>query len=515
MANYCRKLVETRGMVGKLKEIYMIHHIKAILKNGIVSVGLIVTGSSSEVVPPKPYGPIPSARQLAWHQLEFYGFLHFGINTFTDKEWGYGDEDPNLFSPTEFNPKQWAHIAKEAGMKALILTAKHHDGFCLWPSKYTKHSIRYSKWMGGHADVVKAVAEACQHYGLKFGIYLSPWDRNHPDYGKAGYIEYYRNQLVELLTNYGPIFEVWFDGANGGTGYYGGAREDRRIDRANYYQWPHIWQIVRKLQPDAVIFSDAGPDIRWVGNERGIAFDPCWLTITLDGLYPGHPEYATKYAQGDPNGKDWCPPEVDVSIRPGWFYHASEDSKVKSVDQLLEIYYHSIGRSANLLLNIPPDKRGLIPEIDAAILKDFRKALLSIFQEKLNSDAIVTASNIRGNSSIYSPSNVIDEDFDTYWATDDDQLHGWIELEMEKEIRFDHVVLQEYITLGQRVEKWELLGWINGQWKPLYQGTTIGYKRILKINPTKAQKIRLHIIKAKACPLISTFNLYVSPQNRG
>ena len=279
--------------------------------------------------PPAPYGPVPSARQLRWHELEFYGFLHFTVNTFTDKEWGYGDESPAVFNPTDFDADQIVGAAKAAGMKGLILTAKHHDGFCLWPSKLTEHSVKNSPWRDGKGDVVREIADACRRHGLTFGVYLSPWDRNHADYGRPDYLDYYRNQLRELMTGYGPLFEVWFDGANGGDGYYGGAREKRTIDRRTYYDWENTRQIVRDLQPDAVMFSDAGPDVRWVGNENGIAGDPCWATLNRDDFAPGEADEA-RLNPGDRPGTHWLPAECDVSIRPGWFYHASEDAKVKT-----------------------------------------------------------------------------------------------------------------------------------------------------------------------------------------
>jgi len=482
----------------------------------VVIVNLIfsVMVFAQKVLPPAPVGAVPSNRQLAWHQLEFYGFIHFTVNTFTDKEWGYGDEDPNIFNPTQFDARQWAKTAKQAGMKGLILTAKHHDGFCLWQTKYTKHSVASSKWMDGKGDVVKALANACREYGLKFGVYLSPWDRNHPDYGRPEYIEYYRNQLRELLTQYGDIFEVWFDGANGGTGFYGGARENRKIDRATYYDWQNTWKIVRELQPLAVMFSDAGPDIRWVGNESGFAYETSWLTINLEGLYPGHPDYVKKYAQGNPDGKDWCPPEVDVSIRPGWFYHSAEDSKVKTVQQLVDIYYKSVGRSANLLLNLPPDRRGLINEIDAQRLIEFGKIINQTFKNNLTKGAKATSSNTRGNSSNFSPSKALDNKFDTYWATDDAVTNGWIEVELKAPTRFDRVLLQEYIPLGQRVKKWNVEGWIDNQWKSICEGTTIGYKRIFRVEPVTCQRVRLTITDAKACPTISEFELYLSPDQK-
>ncbi len=471
-------------------------------------------GEPPAVSPPRPCGAVPSARQLAWHKLEFYGFLHFTVNTFTDKEWGFGDESPDVFNPTQFDARQWARVARDAGMKGLILTAKHHDGFCLWPSRYTHHSVRYSRWRDGKGDVVGELAKACREYGLKFGVYLSPWDRNHPDYGRPAYVEYYRNQLRELLTQYGPVFEVWFDGANGGSGYYGGARETRRIDRRTYYDWPTTWQLVRQLQPQAVLFSDAGPDVRWVGNERGYAFETNWLTINREGLYPGFPGYAKKLAQGDPDGRDWCPPEVDVSIRPGWFYHPSQDTKVKSVQQLLDIYYKSVGRSANLLLNVPPDRRGLIHETDAKRLREFRRVLHATFRTDLARGAQATASNVRGNAKQFGPQNAVDGRFDTYWATDDGVTTGWLELDLGEARRFDRVLLQEYIALGQRVHRWRVEGLAGGEWKKICEGTTIGYKRILRVQPVAFRKVRLVILEAKACPTISTFALYLSPDHQ-
>jgi len=261
---------------------------------------------------------VPSARQLAWQKLEFYAFIHFNINTFTNKEWGYGDESPELFQPSALDCRQWAAVVKEAGLKGIILTAKHHDGFCLWPSAYTEHSVKNSPWKGGQGDVVRELAQACREYGLKMGLYLSPWDRNRADYGRPEYLTYYRRQLRELLSNYGPIFEVWFDGANGGTGYYGGAREERRIDRRTYYDWPTTFKLVRELQPEAVIFSDAGPDVRWVGNEKGIAGETNWSMINKDEFAPGVADLEI-LNHGLENGRDWVPAECDVSMGQSQF----------------------------------------------------------------------------------------------------------------------------------------------------------------------------------------------------
>jgi alpha-L-fucosidase len=477
-----------------------------------IQTGAPVSRAADAVAPPAPCDAVPSERQLKWHELEFYGFLHFTVNTFTDKEWGYGDESEQVFNPSALDARQWVRVARDAGMKGLIITAKHHDGFCLWPSKYTGHSVKRSPWKNGQGDVLKELSEACREAGLKFGVYLSPWDRNHADYAKPEYLTYYRNQLRELLTQYGPTFEVWFDGANGGDGFYGGARERRRIDNRTYYDWDNTWNIVRELQPGAVMFSDAGPDVRWVGNESGVAFETAWMPMNRRQIYPGAPNYG-KFAPGQPDGTDWTPPEVDVSIRPGWFYHPAEDARVKSVEKLLEIYYASVGRSANLLLNIPPDRRGLIPDTDAARLRAMRATLDGIFKTDLARGGRVTASNVRGQSKAFAAANVNDGDPKTYWATDDGTTTGSVELSFDSPVKFDHIVMQEHIALGQRVEAWSVEAKTESaaEWQPISQGTTMGYKRIARCAPVTATHVRLNITKGRACPTISTLALYLSP----
>jgi alpha-L-fucosidase len=467
----------------------------------------VVLSAQPSPGPPAPVGAVPSARQLAWHELEFYGFIHFSINTFTDKEWGFGDESPDLFNPSALDARQWARTARDAGMKGLIITAKHHDGFALWPSRLTNHSVKRSRWKDGGGDVVGDLAQACREYGLKFGVYLSPWDRNHAEYGRPAYLDYYRSQLRELLTSYGPVFEVWFDGANGGDGYYGGARERRKIDGATYYDWANTWALVRNLQPGAVMFSDAGPDIRWVGNERGVAFETSWNPIDLTGLYPGHPKY-TAVAAGSPGGADWVPPEVDVSIRPGWFYHPAEDDKVKTLEKLTQIYEESVGRGTNLLLNIPPDRRGLIPEADAARLGDFGRQIAETYRTDLARRATATSPGFRGRIDRFAAARVNDDDGKTYWATDDGVTTGSIELEWPAAVRLDRVVLQEAIALGQRVEGWTVSAEIEGTWKPIAQGTTIGRKRIARVAPIAATRIRVEITRARACPTLSTVSVF-------
>ena len=324
----------------------------------------ILIGCKEAPPPPAPLTVVPSEEQIKWHEMERNAFIHFGPNTFTDKEWGYGDVPAEKFDPSELNAEQWVKTIKEAGLKGVILTAKHHDGFCLWPSKYTEYSVKNSPWKNGKGDLVKDVSDACKKYGLKFGIYLSPWDRNSSIYGTPEYVEYFRNQLTELLTNYGDIFEVWFDGANGGTGYYGGADEKRSVDRKTYYDWPTTNALVKELQPHALIFSDAGPDIRWCGNEEGVAGETNWALLNRDEAWPGWPRYK-ELTPGHENGNYWVPAEINTSIRPGWFYHKSEDHKVKDLSWLMDYYYESVGRNGTALLNFPVDDRGLIHETDS------------------------------------------------------------------------------------------------------------------------------------------------------
>jgi len=471
------------------------------------------TKSIRKITPPVPYGPAPSPRQLRWHEMEFYGFIHFTINTFTDREWGYGDEDPALFNPSEFDAEQIVRTAKDGGMKGLILTAKHHDGFCLWPSKYTEHSVKHSPWKNGSGNMVKEISDACRKYGLRFGVYLSPWDRNHKDYGRAEYVTYFRRQLRELLTGYGPIFEVFFDGANGGDGFYGGARETRRIDRETYYDWPTTWELVRELQPNACLFSDAGPDVRWVGNERGIAGETCWATLNRTDFVPGRADQA-RLNRGDRPGNYWVPAECDVSIRPGWFYHAQEDEKVRTPQNLLDIFYASVGRGASLLLNLPPDRRGRIHENDVKSLREFRRILDGTFANDLAQGAKVSAGNVRGGGSDgrFLPRNVIDDRRETYWATDDGVRTPELVLDLKRNVSFNVVRLRECLPLGQRVDAFGIDIWRDGSWIEIASGTSIGNCRLLRRQPVTTSKVRLRITQAPVCPAISEFALFSEPK---
>ena len=457
--------------------------------------------SCSTPEPPSPYGAIPTKDQIEWQKLEYYMFIHFGPNTFTDVEWGDGKEDPKVFHPARLDCRQWAATAKAAGMKAIIITAKHHDGFCLFPSKYSTHTVRESAWKDGKGDVLKELSEACKEYGLKFGVYLSPWDRNHPTYGAPEYNQVFANTLDEVLSNYGEIFEMWFDGANG-EGPNGKKQE---------YDWELFHKTVHRHQPQAIIsiIHSKVNGCRWIGNEKGVAGETNWSTIHHgDGS-------ADPLNEGEQNGKDWVPGEVDVSIRPGWFYSASTNDRVKSLTKLLDIYYTSVGRNSNLLLNVPPDNRGLIHPNDSTRLLELRRTLDETFAVNLAQNAKVTASHTRGQSSKYSVKNLVDESFDTCWATDDDQLSATIEINFGKAQTFNRLMLREYIPLGQRVKSFSVEYWNGATWQPVGgddRKTTIGYKRILRFPTITAQKLRINIKESLACPVLNGIGVYKAPE---
>jgi len=466
-------------------------------------VAAVLPGTALAASAPPPWGAVPSQRQLAWHKLETYGFLHFTVNTFTDREWGLGDEDPKIFNPTDFDADQIVTACKAGGLKQLILTAKHHDGFCLWPSRYTEHSIKNSPFQDGKGDVVRDISQACARHDVKFGVYLSPWDRNHPEYGRAGYIDYYFNLLHELLTGYGKIYEVWFDGANGGDGYYGGARETRHIDGDTYYQWDRVRQTVRDLQPDAVMFADAHMDVRWVGNENGVAGDPCWPT--MDDT-PYTPEKGNSGVRG---GDLWNPAETDVSIRPGWFWHADEDDKVRSPANLLDLYLHSVGRGSNLLLNVPPNRTGRIGDSDARNLAAFRAILDKAYAENLATGAKVTASS--RFAAAHGPEKVLTDH--GYWAARlNDCAGAWLQFTLPHPVRFDLVRLREALPFGVRVDDYEIDVRQNGQWQTLARHTCIGPQRVIRLDaPVTAEAVRVRITKAAASPIIAEFSLHLLP----
>ena len=457
----------------------------------ISSILLINFLSSAQNIP--VIHPIPSKKQVDWQALEYYGFIHFNMNTFTNLEWGEGQENPLSFNPTNLDCNQWARIAQSAGMKGLILTVKHHDGFALYPSKYTKHTVAKSNWKNGKGDVVKDLSQACKKYGIKFGIYLSPWDRNHPDYGTDKYNLVYAAMQKELLTNYGPIFEFWYDGANGE-----GPNGKKQI-----YNWPLFNNTVLKYQPNAIQFSDSGPDIRWVGNERGFAYDQTWSPINRNEIYPGFPQFDL-YRNGQQNGTHWVSPEVDVSIRPGWYYHADQDTKVKSPDSLLKIFVASVGRNANLLLNIPVDRRGLIHPNDSTSMMGFKqlrdKGLVNLLTKN---DQISTSSNYSVNSN----SLLIDKSIKSFWAANNTDQTPKINIKFQESKLMNAVLIQEPIFMGQRIIQFKVLLTDENGVKEEIICKTIGNKRIVPFKQKKIKYIEIEFLKSRGQVLISNLEV--------
>ncbi|GHU99232.1 hypothetical protein FACS1894159_02940 [Bacteroidia bacterium] len=429
--------------------------------------------------------------------MEYYMFVHFGPNTFTDVEWGDGREDPSVFNPSELDCRQWAATASAAGMKGIIITAKHHDGFCLWPSRFSTHTVRESPWRDGRGDVLRELSDACREYGLKFGVYLSPWDQNHPAYGTPEYNTVFANTLDEVLSSYGEVFEQWFDGACG-EGPNGKRQE---------YHWPLFHKSVHTRQPQAVIFSDVGPGCRWIGNERGFAGETNWSRLDTAGFAPGHGSPALDTLNcGNVHGQAWVPGEVDVSIRPGWFYSPSTDMQVKPLFALLDIYYKSVGRNANLLLNVPADRRGRIHPSDSARLVELRRVLDATFADNLTRGASVTASSTRGKG--YEAARVVDGDYDAYWAAADGVCQASLTIVLPRTAQANRLVLQEYIPLGQRVAQFSVEYFLDGEWQPLAMGTTIGYKRILRFATITTDRLRINILRSLACPALNGVGLY-------
>jgi alpha-L-fucosidase len=445
--------------------------------------------------PPTPLAPVPTASHLAWHRMETNAFVHFGPNTFTAEEWGTGREDPQVFNPTDFDVRQWVDVFKRAGMRGVIITAKHHDGFCLWPSKLSTHTVAKSPWRGGQGDVLRELADACREAGLAFGVYLSPWDRNHPTYGTPEYNQVFAGMLEEVLGSYDPIFEVWFDGANG-EGPNGKRQE---------YDWPLFHRTVRRLQPNALIFSDAGPGVRWVGNERGESPLTSWSMIDASRYEPGTP-LSDELGEGSRLGADWVPAECDVSIRPGWFYKASEDRRVKSARTLFRLYEQSVGRNCVLLLNVPPDTRGRIHERDAESLEGMRALVDRVYGRNLAAGASATADRSRGPG--FEPARLVDGDPDTYWAAPDGAIRATITIELPEPRRFDRVAVREHLPLGQRVALFEVEARLDGAWRRIATGTTIGSMRSLQVPPTTSGRLRITIHEARACPAIAEVSLH-------
>ncbi|MDR6943545.1 alpha-L-fucosidase [Mucilaginibacter pocheonensis] len=479
---------------------------------------VIVACRAFSQAPPKPYGPIPTKGQLNWQEMGMYCIIHYGLDTYTNKEWGYGDEDPKLLTPSQFSATQIVAAAKAGGFKGVVVVAKHHDGFCLWPTKTTTHNISQSPYKNGKGDMLREYREACDKLGMKLGVYCSPWDRNNPNYGTSEYLKIYQAQLRELYTNYGPLFISWHDGANGGDGYYGGKREVRKIDRSTYYDWKNTWGITRKLQPNAVIFGDVGPDVRWVGNEEGHAGETCWATYTPhapdEGKEPGN-GYVKDYegTEGTRNGKYWMPAECDVSLRPGWFYHKTQDDGVKSPYTLLDLYYKSVGRGAALDLGLSPDQRGIVNEIDVRSLTEFGKLLKQTFAVNLAKGATLTASNIRGgNKAKYGPQFLLDNDRYTYWSTDDKITTPQLTIDLHTPKTFNVIRLRENIKLGQRIDSVAVDALVNGKWQQAGSATSIGGNRLIRLTQNiTAAKLRLRVTGSKVAIALSDFGIYKEP----
>ena len=455
------------------------------MKTTIISLLLLLCAGASSQTLPKP-----TENQLRWQEMEMYAFIHYSLNTYTDQEWGFGNEDPKLFNPSSLDCRQWARVCKQAGMRGIIFTAKHHCGFCMWPSKYTEYSVKNSPWKNGKGDVVRELADACRAEGLKFAVYLSPWDRNHPDYGKPEYVTYFRNQLRELLTNYGDIFEVWFDGANGGDGWYGGANETRRIDGKTYYGWTETFRMIRELQPKAVIWNDGGDrgDLRWVGTEAGNVGETNWSMMPGKGDTPW---YMLHYGVED--GDVWCPGETNTSIRPGWFYHETENEHVKSLSKLMDTYYKSVGRNSTLLLNFPIAPNGRIHPNDSLRGIAFKKMIDEVFKTDLAEKAKI---EVKGAETV---------------------------IDFGKPTSFNRFVAEEDIRQGQRVKKFSLEALVDGKWQPLRDAlvegsdglTTIGHRRIVCFPTVNATKLRFSVTDSKAEPIIKRTSVFLAPELTG
>ena len=460
----------------------------------VIAVALLMammdTKANAETASTAPCGPVPTDNQLRWQDMEMYAFIHYSLNTYTDQEWGFGNEALELFNPSDLDCRQWARVCKQAGMKGIIFTAKHHCGFCMWPSEYTEYSVKNTPWKNGKGDVVRELADACREEGLEFAVYLSPWDRNHPEYGRPAYVTYFRNQLRELLTNYGEIFEAWFDGANGGDGWYGGANETRKIDRTTYYEWPETYKIIRELQPKCLIWNDGSDrgDLRWVGTEAGNVGETNWSLLNKDGevTWP-------MLHYGLENGDSWVPGETNTSIRPGWFYHETENEHVKSLSKLMDTYYKSVGRNSTLLLNFPIAPNGRIHPNDSLRGIAFKKMIDEVFKTDLAKNAKVKT---QGNVTL---------------------------VEFQKPTPFNRFVAEEDIRQGQRVKKFTLEALVDGKWLPqkdaLVEGsdglTTIGHRRIICFPTVNATKLRFTVTDSKAKPIIKRTSVYLAPELTG
>ncbi|HEV3223151.1 MAG TPA: alpha-L-fucosidase [Puia sp.] len=457
----------------------------------IFSLCIFITGRSQS-----PVNPLPSSKQLAWQNAPFYLFMHFGPNTFTDLEWGKGSEKEELFNPTAMDCRQWCRIAKAAGATGIVLTAKHHDGFCLWPSAFSKHTVAQSKWRNGKGDVLKELSSACREYGLSFGVYLSPWDRNHPEYGTPGYNDVFTNMMNEVVAHYGPLFEFWWDGANG----------EGPNGKKQVYDWHRFETTMRKIAPNTMVFSDIGPDIRWVGNEDGVVGSTNWNLLDTAGFSRGlgAPPNDT-LNQGNINGKNWLPAECDVSIRPGWFYHFKEDSLVKSPEKLFDIYLKSVGRGANLILNVPPDPSGLISSYDSAALMKFAQLRNESFQDLLNKDQSVIYLHgekikelSKGKDGVINLGKNFKDEF--------------LEIRFNKELAVNCILLKELLQWGQRIKSFEIEVYDNDSllYKNAY--TTMGHQRIISFPTRNSNRILIRITGAKSDPILGELSVYHIPE---
>ena len=459
---------------------------------------LVMTAWAQE----KVCGPVPTENQLRWQDMEMYAFIHYSLNTYTDQEWGFGNEDPKLFNPSDLDCRQWARVCKQAGMRGIIFTAKHHCGFCMWLSAYTEYSVKNSPWKNGKGDVVRELADACHEEGLEFAVYLSPWDRNHPEYGRPAYVEYFRNQLRELLTNYGDIFEVWFDGANGGDGWYGGANETRRIDGKTYYGWAETFRMIRELQPRAVIWNDGGDrgDLRWVGTEAGNIGETNWSLMPSKGDTP----YQMLH-YGVEDGDVWCPGETNTSIRPGWFYHEAENEHVKSLSKLMDTYYKSVGRNSTLLLNFPIAPNGRIHPNDSLRGIAFKKMIDEVF---VNGSVEFRVDSLEFATALPESSGTAAANSKFYT------------LNFKQPTSFNRFLAEEDIAQGQRVKKFSLEAEVDGQWQPLKDAlveegdglTTIGHRRIICFPTVTATRLRFKVTDAKCEPVIKRLGVYLAPE---
>ena len=459
----------------------------------VVSIALMITAQAQTSTRVAPCGPVPNENQLRWQDMEMYAFIHYSMNTYTDEEWGFGNEDLKLFNPSDLDCRQWARVCKQAGMKGIIFTAKHHCGFCMWPSAYTEYSVKNTPWKDGKGDVVRELADACREEGLEFAVYLSPWDRNHPEYGRPAYVTYFRNQLRELLTQYGEIFEVWFDGANGGDGWYGGANETRKIDRTTYYEWPETYRMIRQLQPKCLIWNDGSDrgDLRWVGTEAGNVGETNWSLLNKDGevTWP-------MLHYGLENGDSWVPGETNTSIRPGWFYHDAENEHVKSLSKLMETYYKSVGRNSTLLLNFPVAPNGRIHPNDSLRGIAFKKMIDEVFRHNLAETVAITTDSVYDGSAVTTT------------------------IDFKRPTSINRFLAEEDIRYGQRVRKFSLEALVDGQWHPLQDElvengdglTTIGHRRIICFPTVEATKLRFTVTDAKCEPIIKKLGVYLAPE---